>query len=47
MLFTEIIVVYYEKDMKRANTCGKSAEFLYVTAGGTSDNNWALKGQHA
>jgi hypothetical protein len=45
MLLREIVVVYYENDMKHKNTlCGQNVEFLYVNAGGIYSNHWALKG---
>jgi hypothetical protein len=43
MLFRETIAVYRENNMKHKNTfSGQDAEILYVKAGGTYSNHWAL-----
>jgi hypothetical protein len=45
MLFREELAVYYENHMEDNNTlCGQNSESLYVKAGGTYNNLWALKG---
>jgi hypothetical protein len=43
MLFTEIMVVCCEDDIKHINTlCGQNAEFLIVESDGTCSNHFAL-----
>jgi hypothetical protein len=44
MLFGEIIAVYCENHTTHANTLFREAPELYVKAGGTYNNHWALKG---
>jgi len=46
MLCREIIAVCSEIHTKHINTlCGLNVEFVYVQAGGTYSDHWALKGQ--
>jgi hypothetical protein len=43
MLFRETVAVYCENHTEHTNTlCGQSVGFLYVKAGGTYSNDWAL-----
>jgi hypothetical protein len=45
MLFGETVAVYCENHTEHTDTlCGQNVEFLYVNAGGTYSNHWALKG---
>jgi len=45
MLYREIIAVCSQIHTKHINTlCGENTEFLNVTASGTYNDHWALKG---
>jgi hypothetical protein len=45
MLFRETVAVYCENHKEHTDTlCGQNEEFSYVTADGTYNNPWPLKG---
>ena len=45
MMYREIIAVCSQIHTKHINKlCGQNVEFLYVVAGGTYSDHWALEG---